>query len=103
MTNPSDSERGRSLIARWRILAERRLDHLVELYQSGRWKLYHEESEFLKMVQEARSALASWEALAPPDSAKDKAAAVAIAQAADDAHGIASADGITPEHNLRKS
>lgn len=103
MTDPSDSERGRNLIARWRILAERRLDHLVELYQSGRWKLYHEESEFLKMVQEARSALASWEALAPPDPAKDKTATVAIAQAADDAPGIVSTDGVTPEHDLRKS
>lgn len=102
MSDPSDSERGRNLIARWRILARRRLDHLVELYQSGRWKLYHEEAEFLKMVQEARSALASWEALAPPDPVQDKVAEIAIAQVADDAPGTSS-NGVTPQHDLRKS
>jgi uncharacterized repeat protein (TIGR03809 family) len=104
MTNPVDTERGRSLIARWRILAQRRLDHLVELYQSGRWKLYHEEKEFLEMVQEARAVLKTWEALAPPDPVHDKTAEVAIAQAADDAPGaLASADGVAPEHDLSES
>lgn len=103
MAGAVDTERGRSLIARWRILAARRLDHMVELYQSGRWKLYHEEAEFLKMVQEARAALATWEALAPPDMTKDKSAEVAVAQAANDAPGGASTDGVAPEHDLRKS
>ena len=103
MTDAANTERGRSLIARWRILAARRLDHLVELYQSGRWKLYHEEIEFLKMVQEARAALASWEALAPPDPAKDKVAEIAVAQSVDEATGGKSTDGVAPQHDLRKS
>lgn len=104
MTNPVDTERGRSLIARWRILAQRRLDHLVELYQSGRWKLYHEEKKFLEMVQEARAALKTWETLAPPDPVQDKTAEVAIAQAADDLPSVnVSADSVDPEYDLRKS
>ena len=104
MTNPSDADRGRSLIARWRILASRRLDHLVDLYESGRWKLYHEEAEFLQMVQEARSALKTWETLAPPDPVQDKTAEIAIEQAAEDVPGArVSTDGVTPEHDLRKS
>ena len=104
MTNPSDADRGRSLIVRWRILASRRLDHLVELYQSGRWKLYHEEAEFLRMVQEARAALQTWEALAPPDPVQDKTVEIAIAQTADDEPGaVVSTDGVAAEHDLRKS
>jgi uncharacterized repeat protein (TIGR03809 family) len=104
MTNPSDADRGRSLIVRWRILASRRLDHLIDLYQSGRWKLYHEEAEFLQMVQEARAALRTWEALAPPDPVQDKTIEIAIAQNADDEPGaVASTDGVAAEHDLRKS
>ncbi len=103
MTDPADAERGRSLVARWRILAQRRLDHLVELYQSGRWKLYHEESKFLAMVQDARAAVATWEALAPPDPAKDKVAEVAAAQMADELPGLSSANDVAAEHDLRKS
>ena len=104
MSNPSDADRGRSLIARWRILASRRLDHLVDLYQSGRWKLYHEEAEFLQMVQEARAALKTWETLAPPDPVQDKTAEIAIAQIADDEPVVGvSTDGVAAEHDLRKS
>ena len=108
MTNPSDADRGRSLIARWRILASRRLDHLVDLYQSGRWKLYHDEAEFLQMVQEARAALKTWEktweTLAPPDPVQDKTAEIVIAQNADDEPGaVVSTDGVAAEHDLRKS
>ena len=104
MTNPSDADRGRSLIGRWRILASRRLDHLVDLDQSGRWKLYHEEAEFLQMVQEARTTLKTWEALAPPDPIQDKTAEVAIAQTVDYVPGAGvSTDGVTREHDLRKS
>lgn len=103
MTNPSEAERGRSLIARWRILASRTLDHMVDLHESGRWKLYHEEAQFLQMVQEARVALKTWETLAPPDPVQDKTAEIALAQAADDVPGGVSTDGVTPEHDLRKS
>ncbi|MEW6768541.1 MAG: TIGR03809 family protein [Pseudomonadota bacterium] len=104
MTNAADGERGRTLVARWRILAQRRLDHLVDLYQSGRWKLYHQEGEFLAMVQEARSALKAWEALAPVDPVHDKVAEVAAAQLADDVPGANPlANGVAAEHDLRKS
>ncbi len=104
MTTPYETDRGRSLIARWRILASRRLDHLIDLYESGRWRLYHEEAEFLQMVQEERAVLETWEALAPPDPSKDKVAEIAVAQIADDALGVGlSPNGISPERDLRKS
>lgn len=71
---------GRAVVARWRILAKQRLDYLHELGSSGRWKLYHSESDFFAMLQEAHDALKVWEDLAPPDAALDKTIEVAIAQ-----------------------
>jgi len=99
---------GRSVVARWRILAQQRLDHLTELYESGRWKLYHTESDFLAMVHEARAALKVWQDLAPPDAALDKPIEVAIAQSCEDAVPGSLAkpgllDGIEPQYDFRKS
>ena len=102
---------GRSVVARWRILAQQRLDHLTELYESGRWKLYHTESDFLAMVHEARAALKVWQDLAPPDATLDKPIEVAIAQSED---GMPESlarpglkpgllDGIEPQYDFRKS
>lgn len=109
-TPKTGAEAGRSLVARWRILAQRRLDHLVELYQSGRWKLYHKESDFLAMVQEARAVLKVWQNLAPPDPILDKTVEVAIAQ--DDLireiemrpslPRPSLLDGVGSQHDLRK-
>lgn len=112
-TPESDDEKstswtGRSLVARWRVLAQQRLDHLIELYETGRWKLYHKEQDFLAMVQEARTALKVWEQLAPPDPVLDKPVEVALAQDAspdDTAPQMPDAllNGIAAQHNPRKS
>jgi len=59
---------GRGVAARWCILAQQRLDHLHELDTSGRWRLYHTESDFLAMLQEAHDVLKVWQELAPPDA-----------------------------------
>lgn len=102
------SAAGRGVVARWRILAQQRLDHLTELYESGRWKLYHTESDFLAMVHEARTVLKVWQNLAPPDAALDKQIEVAIAQTSEDAvpgslpkPGLL--DGIQSQNDLWKS
>jgi uncharacterized repeat protein (TIGR03809 family) len=109
MTNSDNADQGRGVVVRWRLLAERRLNHLIELYESGRWRLYHREAEFLDMVQEARAALKAWETLAPPDGGRDKPVEVAVAQ---EAEGMApaapsivplSADRVGAENELRKS
>jgi uncharacterized repeat protein (TIGR03809 family) len=76
MTKLAAAESGRSVVVRWRMLAERRLKYLIELYESGRWKLYYNEPEFLKIVREAHTALKAWEALAPPETERDKPAEV---------------------------
>ena len=50
---------------RWRALAERRLNHLVRMFETGRWRWYHRsEAAFLEDIKEARDAVEMWRALA---------------------------------------
>lgn len=93
----SARQAGRSLVVRWRILAQQRMDHLIELYQTGRWKRYHKEQDFLAMVQEARTALKMWEQLAPYDEALDKTAEIELAQdVSQNEDVLQSEDGVSP-------
>jgi uncharacterized repeat protein (TIGR03809 family) len=50
---------------KWRILAERRRAHFVELYHTGRWKRYYGEEEFLLKMREAMKASDRWAEIAP--------------------------------------
>jgi uncharacterized repeat protein (TIGR03809 family) len=54
-----------------RDLAERRRVHLVDLYDSGRWKHYYTEGELLARMREAIRMVETWDRLlastdAPP-------------------------------------
>lgn len=60
MTHRTDVARGRDIVARWCGLAEQRLDHLTELYETGRWRRYYSEQDFLENIREARSTLDVW-------------------------------------------
>jgi uncharacterized repeat protein (TIGR03809 family) len=60
MALPADVARGRNIVARWCNLAEQRLEHLTELFESGRWRRYHTEREFLENIQEAKAAVETW-------------------------------------------
>lgn len=109
MANSGNVEQGRSVVTRWRMLAERRLGYLVELYETGRWKAYYSEPEFLKVIQEARAALKTWEKLAPPDPVQDRPVEVAMAQQANSTipaspfMGLSSANGVNAKDDLRKA
>jgi uncharacterized repeat protein (TIGR03809 family) len=51
---------------KWRDLAERRRDHFVGLYDSGRWKHYYfSEDEFLEQMREVFAAAEKWSEIAP--------------------------------------
>ena len=50
---------------KWRALAERRQAHFVELYQSGRWKHYYTDEEFVARMREAMVAVNRWAQIAP--------------------------------------
>jgi uncharacterized repeat protein (TIGR03809 family) len=75
-------DHGLDLGARWRLLAERRLEYLTELFESGRWRRYYSERAFLEDIQEAKAAVALWRNLSMPQalqSAKSNGEAIAPA------------------------
>jgi len=71
MTHPTDVARGRDIVARWCELAEQRLEHLTELFESGRWRRYHSERAFLENVREAKSAVETWRSLLSSEASAD--------------------------------
>jgi uncharacterized repeat protein (TIGR03809 family) len=56
---PSDQ-----IARRWRDLADRRRSYFIELYESGRWKLYYTEADFMLRLREVFHAAEQWEKLA---------------------------------------
>jgi uncharacterized repeat protein (TIGR03809 family) len=56
--------KSRKVAERWFALAERRLAYLTELFDSGRWRRFHDEAKFLENIAEAKDAVARWQAMA---------------------------------------
>ena len=59
---------------KWRNLAERRQAHFIELYESGRWKHYYTDQEFIARLREAAAAVSRWAEIAPRAEEKRQAA-----------------------------
>ena len=74
MTHRADVARGRDIVARWCDFAERRLEYLTELFETGRWRRYHTEQEFLENIQEAKTAVDTWRDLSTREASRDNAA-----------------------------
>lgn len=66
MTHRNDAARSADVLGRWRKLAEQRLEHLTELFESGRWRRYHGEVAFLENIREAKVAVETWRGLSAP-------------------------------------
>lgn len=71
MTQRHAPLRGRELIERWCALAERRLDYLTDLFETGRWRRFHSEADFLDNIREAKAAVETWRGLATQEAAKN--------------------------------
>jgi uncharacterized repeat protein (TIGR03809 family) len=50
---------------KWRALAERRRDHHIELYKTGRWRHYYTDQEFLTEMRTAIALAQRWAKIAP--------------------------------------
>jgi uncharacterized repeat protein (TIGR03809 family) len=74
-----DVASGRDIAARWCALAEQRLQHLSEMFETGRWRRYHSEIAFLENIQEAKRAVQTWRALATGQDVAEAAASVSPA------------------------
>ena len=70
MTHRFDVAGSRDVVARWCDLAERRLEHLTELFETGRWRRYHSEVAFLENIQEAKSAVEIWRGLSMREASR---------------------------------
>jgi len=50
---------------KWRLLADRRVTDLIELYKSGRWNRYFSAEAFLLHMEQAIDLSARWAEIAP--------------------------------------
>jgi uncharacterized repeat protein (TIGR03809 family) len=57
------------LAKRWLALAEQRRDNFIELYETGRWRRYYTEEQFLQRMKQAVELIESWKRHAGPDQA----------------------------------
>jgi uncharacterized repeat protein (TIGR03809 family) len=73
MAQRVDAARGQEILNRWCALAEQRLEHLTELFETGRWRRYHSELSFLENIQEAKKAVETWRSLATREASLDNA------------------------------
>ncbi len=71
-----DAAGSRQIAARWCALAEQRLQHLSEMFETGRWRRYHSEIAFLENIHEAKRAVQTWRALATGGDVAEAAASV---------------------------
>jgi uncharacterized repeat protein (TIGR03809 family) len=74
MTHQLNVARGRDVVARWCALAEQRLEYLTELFETGRWRRFHSELDFLENIQEAKAAVETWRGLSLREASRDNAA-----------------------------
>jgi uncharacterized repeat protein (TIGR03809 family) len=71
MASQLDVAKGREIVARWCNLAEKRLEYLTELFDSGRWRRFHSEQAFLDNIREAKNAVETWRELMSREATRD--------------------------------
>ena len=71
MASQPDVAKGREIVARWCNLAEKRLEYLTELFDSGRWRRFHSEQAFLENIREAKNAVETWRELMSREATRD--------------------------------
>ena len=74
MAQRADVTCAQEILDRWCALAEQRLEHLTELFETGRWRRYHSELSFLENIQEAKKAVETWRSLATREASLDNSA-----------------------------
>lgn len=95
MASQLDVAKGRAIVARWCNLAERRLEYLTELFETGRWRRFHSEQGFLENIREAKAAVETWRDLLSREASRDNRAI--------DLSWIAGGRTAPPQNELRRS
>ena len=63
MAEPGRPRKGSDVARRWQILAERRRNHLLELYRTGRWRRYYSEDQLMAEMRDAVREIRGWTAI----------------------------------------
>ena len=74
MTQLADVACGRELAARWCNLAEKRVEYLTDLFETGRWRRFYSERAFLENIGEAKAAVETWRDLLTREASLDNSA-----------------------------
>jgi uncharacterized repeat protein (TIGR03809 family) len=64
MTTQSDGSRYQHALIQWLDLANRRLQHLTELRDNGRYRKYYDDDQFRQVLQDSRASVDTWKRLA---------------------------------------
>jgi uncharacterized repeat protein (TIGR03809 family) len=64
----SNLRKPEDMARQWQSLAERRRQHLLELYRSGRWRRYYSEDELMAQMRDAVRGVEQWGQLAEPSA-----------------------------------
>ena len=64
------------IVLKWRDIAERRRDHHLDLYKSGRWKHYYTDEEFLIEMRQAVAIADRWAVIATRSGEREVPAAI---------------------------
>lgn len=99
MTHRKDAARDADVIARWRTLAEQRLDYLTQLFESGRWRRFYGEVAFLENIREAKVAVETWRGLSSGRAAAEPVIRVTwpVPERELRPHAVAAPPAIAPE------
>ena len=62
---------------KWRELTERRHEHFVDMFHSGRWKHYYTEEQFLRYMRESIRLKERWSLIAPLSAYEPRPEAIA--------------------------
>jgi hypothetical protein len=76
MAQSSSIQMPSEITQKWRALAEQRHAHFLELQQTGRWKHYYSEHDFLIRMREAVHLLEMWTTLTIPAAEEKRASTV---------------------------
>ena len=60
MSSNGQPFRSEEMARRWQSLAERRRQHLLELYRSGRWRRYYSEDQLMAQMRDAVRGVEQW-------------------------------------------
>ena len=71
MADTIPSRMSPAITSKWHDLAEKRRAHFIDLYESGRWKHYYSEPEFVALMRQTVQLADTWSQLVMPRQAAE--------------------------------